>query len=74
QPGTLVEAGTAGGIEAVVDVEIDTRGYLFELTPPVNISVLEGRIRGRRRRPIEGFRLLPEELVQQVQAEAAEDG
>ncbi|MEM6956508.1 MAG: hypothetical protein AAF645_12505, partial [Myxococcota bacterium] len=36
QPGTLVEAGTAGGIEAVVDVEIDTRGYLFELTPPVN--------------------------------------
>lgn len=70
-PNSIVES--AGNIEARVDVEIDTRGYLFRLDPPVTIDVLDGNIRGRRQTPIEGFRLLPEELVEAVQAEAAED-
>ena len=60
-------------VEARVEVEIDTRGYRFELTPPVPIEVLEGNVRGRRRQPIEAFRLLPEELEAQVREEAAAD-
>lgn len=71
-PNSIVD--TAGNIEARVDVEINTRGYLFQLTPPVTVDVLEGNIRGSRRTPIDVFRLLPEELVEAVQAEAAEDG
>jgi hypothetical protein len=35
-----------------------SRGYLYELTPPVPIEVLEGRIRGRLREPEEEFHLV----------------
>ncbi len=72
QPGTIQAAERP--VEARVDVEIDTRGYRFELTPPVPINVLEGEVHGRRQQPLEAFHPLPEELVERVQAEAAEDG
>ncbi|HJK97098.1 MAG TPA: hypothetical protein RMF84_07735, partial [Polyangiaceae bacterium LLY-WYZ-14_1] len=47
--------------ERVVELQIDVRGDRFELTPPVEVAVLEGRIRGRPRRPIEGVLALPED-------------
>jgi hypothetical protein len=60
--------------ESVGRLEVTTRGYLFELTPPVPVEVLEGNVRGRRRRPSADFHDLREDLVERVQAEAAEDG
>jgi hypothetical protein len=54
--------------------ELDSRGYLYELTPPVPIEVLEGTVRGRVRQPIEGARPLRDQLlIRQVEAEAAAD-
>ncbi len=32
-------------------IRIDTRGYLYELTPPVPIDVTKGRIRSERKKP-----------------------
>lgn len=61
-------------IEARLDLEIDTRGYQFELTPPVPVTVTRGNVRGPRDTPIEQFMPLRDELVDQVRAEAAEDG
>lgn len=54
-------------------LEIDTRGFLFELTPPVPVEVLPGRIRGRPRRAPTGFFPLPEELQAQAQEQMDED-
>ena len=34
-----------------VHVQIDSRGYLYELTPPVDMNVLEGTIHGRIPKP-----------------------
>jgi hypothetical protein len=50
-------------------LEIDNRGYLFELTPPVPVEVLRGRIRGEAQRPLQGFFPLPEELAARARAE-----
>lgn len=58
-------------IDEELTFEIRSRGYRFELTPPVPINVLEGRVRGGVRRPIRAFMPLREELVA---AEAAESG
>ena len=55
-------------------LDVTTRGYHFELTPPVPVEVLEGRVHGRRRRPSTDFHDLREDLVERVQADAAEDG
>jgi hypothetical protein len=56
-------------------LEIDTRGYRFELTPPVPIEVLRGNVRGAQSRPLTGFYPLPEELqAAAVAAAAAEEG
>lgn len=54
------------------DFRITSRGYRYELTPPVPIEVLEGRIRGNVTTPITGFRPLREALVRQVESESAE--
>jgi hypothetical protein len=62
------------GETASATVRVTTRGYHFELTPPVPVMVLDGRIRGGVRRPPRAFRPLREELVPEVLAEAAEDG
>lgn len=54
-------------------LEIDTRGYLFELTPPVPVEVLRGRVRGRPSRAPAGFYPLPEELQAQAREQIEED-
>ncbi len=54
--------------------ELRSRGYRYELTPPIPVNVLEGRVKGRVRRPITGFRPLRESLVGEVRAAAAADG
>ena len=41
------------------DLDIDSRGYRIELTPPIQVEVLEGEIHGDRTTPIEGRRPLP---------------
>ncbi|MEM9189893.1 MAG: hypothetical protein AAGF12_11995 [Myxococcota bacterium] len=51
---------------------IRSRGYRFELTPPVEVEVLEGRIRGPVSRPPQGFRRLREELVADALAATAD--
>ncbi|HEY8429526.1 MAG TPA: hypothetical protein VIL20_14170, partial [Sandaracinaceae bacterium] len=54
-------------------LEIDTRGFLFELTPPVPVNVLEGRVRGRPTRAPVGFFPLPEQLQEQARQALAAD-
>ncbi len=34
--------------EVPIAVHVESRGYLYELTPPVAVNVLEGTIHGRR--------------------------
>jgi hypothetical protein len=41
--------------EQTLDIELRTRGYLYELTPPVPVNVLEGSIMGRAQAPITRF-------------------
>lgn len=43
----------------VETVRLRSRGYRYELTPPVAVEVTRGRIVGRLREPIEGARPLP---------------
>lgn len=50
-------------------LEIDTRGYLFELTPPVPVEVLRGNVRGNVQRAPTAFFPLPSQL--QAAARAA---
>lgn len=54
-------------------VHLESRGYYYELTPPVDVDVLEGRVLGGVSRAIQTFQPLREDLVQRVLAEAAED-
>jgi hypothetical protein len=35
--------------------ELDTRGYYYELTPPLTVNVLEGRIVGAQKKPITSY-------------------
>jgi hypothetical protein len=35
-----------------VEVDVPTRGYLYELDPPVPVRVLQGRIAGERQKPV----------------------
>ena len=57
-----------------VELSILSRGYLYELTPPVPVNVLPGNIRGNVHRAIEGFRPLPERARADALAAAAADG
>jgi hypothetical protein len=66
------------GREFVVDgtdysFHINSRGYLYELTPPVPVEVLEGNVMGSLDRPIRGFRNVryPEDAT--AGGEGAED-
>lgn len=54
-------------------LEIDTRGYRFELTPPVPVEVREGNVRGEPRRAPTGFFPLPSELQEQAREQLAAD-
>ncbi len=62
-----------GEVPDPLTLEIDTRGYLFELTPPVPVEVLEGTIHGTPHRAPVGFFPLPEELQEQARQEIAAD-
>lgn len=63
----------SGELPPRVTLEIDTRGFLFELTPPVPVNVLEGRVRGRPTRAPVGFFPLPEQLQEQARQALAAD-
>lgn len=47
--------------EESIDIEIPTRGFLYELDPPVPVRVLEGRIAGRAQKPVATIYLPPVE-------------
>jgi hypothetical protein len=37
------------------EFQLDTRGYYYELKPPIPVTVNEGRIMGKLKRPIEAY-------------------
>lgn len=43
----------------VFEVRLPSRGFRYDLTPPLPVKVLEGNIKGHARRPIEGFVKVP---------------
>jgi len=49
----------------VLRLELNNRGYRYEMTPPVQVEVLEGRIRGHRKQPITGMMGIPRRRVSQ---------
>lgn len=62
-----------GGQE--VRIRIESRGYLFELTPPIEVNVLPGRILGDVLEASNGYRPLPESLAAAAaEAAAADEG
>ena len=67
------ETGEDGVVPEPLTLEIDNRGFLFELSPPVPVEVLRGRVRGAQSRPLTGFFPLPEELQEQAREAAAAD-
>lgn len=58
--------------EQDVEIELTSRGYLYELTPPVPIEVLEGNIIGRQQEPSRSFRNVryPEEESEEGEGDA----
>ncbi len=61
------------GTSEPLTLEIDTRGYHFELTPPVPVEVLRGNVRGQPQRAPTGFYPLPSELQEQARQQLVED-
>ena len=61
----------AGGRQ--ITFRITSRGYRYELTPPVPVNVLEGNVLGDTREAIDGFRPLPGRARADAQAAAAAD-
>jgi hypothetical protein len=45
--------------DQVYQIRVPSRGFLFELTPPIDVNVLEGRIKGKYKAPIEGYVKMP---------------
>jgi hypothetical protein len=41
--------------DQVYEIRIPSRGYVFELDPPLPVNVLKGEIRGNLKEPIEGY-------------------
>ena len=41
--------------DTVYEMRIPSRGYLYELDPPVPVNVLEGNIKGEQKKPILGY-------------------
>ena len=39
----------------IYDMRLPSRGFYFELDPPIAVETLEGRIRGERKTPIAGY-------------------
>lgn len=46
-------------------INLHTRGYYYELTPPLPVEVLEGRIRGKAKKPFEEYVKKPSVLYQE---------
>ncbi|MCB9522882.1 MAG: hypothetical protein H6702_05835 [Myxococcales bacterium] len=46
--------------DEVFEIRLPSRGFRYDLTPPLPVEVLEGRIRGDRRKPIEDFVKMPD--------------
>lgn len=46
-------------------INLHTRGYYYELTPPIPVNVLEGRVRGKLKEPIEDYVKKPGQLYQE---------
>jgi len=45
--------------DRVFDMRLPVRGFYYELTPPLPVEVLEGRIRGKLEEPFEGYVMKP---------------
>lgn len=45
-------------------INLHTRGYYYELTPPLPVNVLEGTIRGKLKQPIETYVKKPSQIYQ----------
>lgn len=45
-------------------INLHTRGYFYELTPPVPVNVLKGRIRGKRKEPHDKYVKKPGKVYQ----------
>ena len=58
--------------EHVYDMRLPSRGFEFELDPPIAVNVLEGTIKGNARSPIEGN--VPKPGVRYPAEEPAQDG
>lgn len=48
--------------EQVYQMRMPSRGFAYFLDPPLPVSVLEGNIKGKRKRPYEGYVKIPGEL------------
>ncbi|PIE18041.1 MAG: hypothetical protein CSA65_06305 [Proteobacteria bacterium] len=46
-------------------INLHTRGYFYELKPPMPVMVLEGRIRGKKKKPYEHYVKKPTQLYQE---------
>jgi hypothetical protein len=57
----------------VVTVRIRSRGYRYELTPPLEVNVLRGRVLGVAQEAPEGLRPLPGRARADATASAAAD-
>ncbi|MBK6812776.1 MAG: L,D-transpeptidase family protein [Sandaracinaceae bacterium] len=55
-----------------INFRIDSRGYRYELTPPMRVDVLEGTIRGARRAPVDGVRRLAGSAAASAVADTAD--
>ena len=55
-------------------MDLRTRGYYYELKPPVPVNVLEGRIRGETQEPIEGYVKKPSVVYQDDLAKVKRPG
>ena len=45
----------SGGRGEVFEMRLPSRGFYYELDPPLPVEVLEGRIKGTRQKPIAGY-------------------
>ncbi len=62
--------------EQVYQMRMPSRGFAYFLDPPMPVRVLEGRIRGKRKRPYEGYVKIPGETYPDTlpgEAPAGED-
>ncbi len=47
--------------DEVYEMRVPSRGFQYDLDPPLPVSVLEGKIEGKEEEPLEGFFKIPGE-------------